>query len=74
MLDASNFIEVIENRQGLKIGCVEEVAFRAGYIDVNQLERLAAALRQTGYGDYLMRVAKESRIRDGSTAALAGEV
>ena len=59
LLDASNFIAVIEKRQGLKIGCVEEVAFRAGYIDAEQLERLAAPLRQTGYGDYLLRVARE---------------
>lgn len=73
LLDASNFIEVIENRQGLKIGCVEEVAFRAGYIDAEQLERLAAPLRQTGYGEYLMRVANESRMGDATIAALAGE-
>ena len=73
LLDASNFIEVIENRQGLKIGCVEEVAFRAGYIDAEQLERLAAPLRQTGYGEYLMRVANESRVGDSTIAALAGE-
>jgi glucose-1-phosphate thymidylyltransferase len=59
LLDASNFIGVIENRQGLKIGCVEEVAFRAGYIDAAQLERLAAPLSQTGYGQYLMRVAQD---------------
>ena len=59
LLDASNFIEVIENRQGLKIGCVEEVAFRAGYIDAEQLARLAAPLRQTQYGSYLLRVLAE---------------
>jgi glucose-1-phosphate thymidylyltransferase len=57
LLDASNFIEVIENRQGLKIGCVEEVAFRCGFIDVDQLARLAEPLRQTQYGQYLLRVA-----------------
>jgi glucose-1-phosphate thymidylyltransferase len=57
LLDASNFIEVIENRQGLKIGCVEEVAFRSGFIDVDQLARLAEPLRQTQYGQYLLRVA-----------------
>ena len=57
LLDASNFIEVIENRQGLKIGCVEEVAFRCGFIDVDQLSRLAEPLRQTQYGQYLLRVA-----------------
>jgi len=59
LLDASNFIEVIENRQGLKIGCVEEVAFRCGFIDVDQLARMAEPLRQTAYGQYLLRVASE---------------
>ena len=59
LLDASNFIEVIENRQGLKIGCVEEVALRCGFIDVQQLSRLAEPLRQTAYGQYLLRVAAE---------------
>ena len=59
LLEANNFISVIEHRQGLKVGCVEEVAFRAGYIDAEQLERLAAPLSGTGYGDYLMRVARE---------------
>jgi len=73
LLDASNFIEVIEHRQGLKIGCVEEVAFRAGYIDAEQLERLAAPLRQTRYGEYLMRVANESRTGDAALAAMASE-
>jgi len=73
LLDASNFIEVIENRQGLKIGCVEEVAFRAGYIDAEQLERLAAPLRQTRYGEYLMRVANESRTGGAAMATMASE-
>ena len=59
LLDASNFIAVIEHRQGLKVGCVEEVAFRAGYIDAEQLQRLAAPLSETGYGAYLLRVARE---------------
>ena len=59
LLDASNFIQVIEHRQGLKIGCVEEVAFRAGYIDADQLARLAESLRATSYGDYLMRILNE---------------
>jgi glucose-1-phosphate thymidylyltransferase len=59
LLDASNFIQVIEHRQGLKIGCVEEVAFRSGYIDLEQLERLAQPLRHTQYGEYLMRVVRE---------------
>ena len=59
LLDASNFIEVVEKRQGLKIGCVEEVAFRCGFIDAAQLVALAEPLRQSQYGEYLMRVAGE---------------
>jgi len=59
LLSASNFIEVIESRQGLKIGCPEEVAYRAGYIDAERLRELAAPLRQTRYGDYLLRVVNE---------------
>ena len=73
LLDASNFIEVIENRQGLKIGCVEEVAFRAGYIDAEQLERLAAPLGQTRYGEYLMRVASERAAGPIATPAMTAE-
>ena len=59
LLDASNFIHVIERRQGLKIGCVEEVAYRVGFIDREQLARLAEPLQQTLYGDYLLRVVNE---------------
>jgi glucose-1-phosphate thymidylyltransferase len=59
LLDASNFIEVVENRQGLKIGCIEEIACRCGFIDPMQLVALAEPLRQSQYGDYLMRVATE---------------
>ena len=59
LLDASNFIQVIERRQGLKIGCIEEVAYRMGFINRDQLARLAEPLRQTLYGDYLMRVVNE---------------
>lgn len=73
LLDASNFIEVIEHRQGLKIGCVEEVAFRAGYIDADQLERLAAPLRQTRYGEYLMRVASERSLGPAGLHAMMKE-
>lgn len=59
LLDASQFIQTIEHRQGLKIACPEEVAFRKGFIDEAQLERLAAPLLKSGYGDYLMQVLKE---------------
>jgi glucose-1-phosphate thymidylyltransferase len=53
LLEAATFIQTIEKRQGLKIACPEEIAYRAGYIDAAQLERLAAALDNSGYGKYL---------------------
>ena len=53
LLDTANFIRTIETRQGLKIGCVEEVAFRMGYIDRNQLFALAGEYSGTEYGEYL---------------------
>jgi len=56
LLQAANFIEAVESRQGLKIACVEEVAYRMGYIDAAQVEHLAQALRQTGYGQYLLHL------------------
>jgi glucose-1-phosphate thymidylyltransferase len=54
LMQASEFVRVIEERQGFKIGCIEEVAYREGFIDVDQLARLAAPLRKSGYGDYLL--------------------
>ena len=56
LLQAANFIEAVENRQGLKIACVEEVAYRMGYIDAAQVEQLAQPLRQTSYGQYLFQL------------------
>ncbi|MGH8218244.1 MAG: glucose-1-phosphate thymidylyltransferase RfbA [Steroidobacteraceae bacterium] len=56
LLAASMFIEAIEKRQGLKISCPEEIAFRAGYIDAAQLERLSLPLAQTPYGEYLLEI------------------
>ncbi len=56
LLEAATFIQTIEKRQGLKIACPEEIAFRAGYIDDAQLERLAVALDNSGYGKYLRGV------------------
>jgi glucose-1-phosphate thymidylyltransferase len=60
LLQAAMFIEAIENRQGLKVCCPEEIAYRAGYIDAAQLERTAAALAKTGYGAYLYDLLKET--------------
>jgi glucose-1-phosphate thymidylyltransferase len=54
--DASEFVRVIEKRQGLKIGCIEEVAYRMGFIDDIRLEKLATALEKSGYGLYLKRL------------------
>ncbi len=54
LLDAANYVRIIEERQGLKIGCPEEIAWRRGFIDDAQLERLALPLRQSGYGLYLL--------------------
>jgi glucose-1-phosphate thymidylyltransferase len=53
LLQAGQFVEVIEERQGLKIGCIEEIAYRSGYIDDSQLLRLAESLGKSGYGTYL---------------------
>lgn len=58
LTQAANFIEVIEQRQGLKVACVEEIAYGMGYIDSSQLERLALPLIQNGYGQYLMEILK----------------
>jgi glucose-1-phosphate thymidylyltransferase len=59
LLQASMFIETIEKRQGLKIACPEEIAFRMGYISAQQLEALAAPLAKNGYGQYLLSVLRE---------------
>jgi glucose-1-phosphate thymidylyltransferase len=59
LLDASNFVRIVEERQGLKIACVEEIAFRKGLIDAAQLERLAEPLSKNQYGEYLLRIARE---------------
>ena len=56
LLAAANFIQVMEERQGLKIACPEEIAFYKGFIEADQLERLAKPLLKNDYGQYLMRL------------------
>jgi len=59
LLDAGVFVRIIEERQGLKVACVEEVAWRMGFIDAAQLKSLAAPLKKSGYGEYLLRILRD---------------
>ncbi len=59
LIDAAQFIQTLEKRQGLKISCPEEIAWRQGWIDAEQLRRLAAPLAKSGYGQYLLRIVDE---------------
>jgi len=63
LMQAGQFVQVIEERQGLKIGCIEEVAYRMGFIDKAQLIALAEPLKKSGYGNYLHSVIDPSRIK-----------
>lgn len=56
LVDATNYVKTIEDRQGLKIACIEEIAYRMGFIDRQQLERLAFSLSKSSYGQYLLRM------------------
>jgi glucose-1-phosphate thymidylyltransferase len=59
LLEAGQFIATLERRQGLKVACPEEIAFRAGWIDAAQIDRLAQPLKKTGYGQYLLQLLRE---------------
>jgi len=59
---ATEFVSVVEERQGLKIGCIEEVAWRQGWLDDDGLRRAAGPLGKSGYGDYLLRLLDEPRV------------
>jgi glucose-1-phosphate thymidylyltransferase len=61
LLDAGLFVRILEERQGLKVACVEEVAWRMGFIDAAQVERLAQPLKKSGYGEYLLRIVHDER-------------
>ncbi|MEL4457102.1 glucose-1-phosphate thymidylyltransferase RfbA [Lutimonas vermicola] len=58
LIQAQQFVQVIEERQGLKIGCIEEIAYRKGFIDADQLRKIAEPLMKSGYGEYLMEILK----------------
>ncbi len=58
LLEASGYVETIEKRQGLKIACVEEIAFRLGYIDAGQVQKIAQPMQKNGYGQYLLDMLK----------------
>lgn len=61
LLEAALFIETIEKRQGLKVSCIEEIAYRLGYIGKEQIEKMAHPLRKNGYGQYLMKLIAEKQ-------------
>ncbi len=71
LIQASQFVQVIEDRQGLKVGCIEEVCFRAGLIDADQLRRLAEPLGKSGYGQYLLDVLAAAEAAELREMALA---
>ena len=58
LIQAQQFVQVIEERQGLKIGCIEEIAYRKGFITGEQLKKIAEPLLKSGYGEYLMEILK----------------
>ena len=60
--EASAYIRTLEHRQGMKVGCPEEVAYRMGWISSAQLEQLAQPLRKSGYGDYLLNLLEENEV------------
>ena len=58
LIQAQQFVQVIEERQGLKIGCIEEVAYRKGFMSSDQLKEVAQPLLKSGYGEYLLEILK----------------
>ena len=61
MIDAALYVKTIEERQGLKISCIEEIAYKMGYIDAARLREVAEPLRKSGYGEYLLKILEMER-------------
>ena len=61
LLDAAQFVQTIERRQGTRIACLEEIAFRKGFITIDKLDEIAQAIRKSDYGQYLLSVVAEKR-------------
>lgn len=59
LMDAANFVAAFQNRQGLQVSCIEEIAYKRGFIDKEQLQKLGSALRKTPYGQYILSLCKE---------------
>ena len=59
LLEAGQFIATLEKRQGLKVACLEEIAYRSGWIDASQVEKLAQPMLKNGYGQYLLKMLKD---------------
>jgi glucose-1-phosphate thymidylyltransferase len=66
LLEASNFIHTIEKRQGLKISCIEEIAYMKGFIDKKDLLALAEQMKNSAYGQYLLNILKDRRLDSNS--------
>ena len=72
LIDAASFVQTLETRQGMKVACLEEIAFRQGFIDREQVLSLAKSLQKSGYGDYLIGVVESARAERSARAASAG--
>ena len=59
LLQAATFVQALEERQGLKVGCIEEAAYRMGFIDLDDLQRIAERMKRSEYGKYLARIVEE---------------
>jgi glucose-1-phosphate thymidylyltransferase len=71
LIDAASFVQTLEDRQGMKIGCPEEIAYRMGFIGRSDLLKLAKSLNKSGYGDYLLRIADFESFDDSVRRNLA---